>query len=320
MRKYLFIGLICLMSCKQNSSVTPVIGFVDAFQDSTIELAKNGFIDALRTNGFDEKNGTVKIIYRNAQGNIPAITQIIKYFINDPVTLIAANTTLPAITAIQNTKTIPIFMMVAPTPALMNVIGTDGNAPHNLSGVGENLDYIDTSFLMIPQLIKQKTNPLRVGMIFNQSEPQSNEAIKRIEELAGKNNITINALPVNTSADVQLITSALLSKNIDAFFANPDNTVFASFESIVKACKQARVPIFTSEAGLVARGALVAYGADIYQWGYQAGIQASHFLKTKDSSSLHWEMVKIRKKVYNPEVARFYDIVIPAHFEPINGK
>jgi putative tryptophan/tyrosine transport system substrate-binding protein len=320
MRKYLLIGLVSLVSCKQKSSFTPVIGFVDAFQDSTIELARDGFTDALKGNGFDEKDGHVKIIYRNAQGNIPAITQIIKYFINEQVSLIAANTTLATITAVQNTKTIPIFMMVAPTPALMKVNGVNGEAPRNLYGVGETLDYIDTSFLMIPRLIRSKTNPLRVGMIFNQSEPQSNEAIQRIEALAGKNNISITALPVNNSADVQLITAALLSKNIDAFFANPDNTVFASFESIVKACKQARVPIFTSEAGLVARGALAAYGADIYQWGYQAGQQASNFLKTKDTSSIHWEMVKIRKKVYNPEVAKYYNITMPANFESINRK
>lgn len=320
MRKYLLIGFICLIGCNQKPSGTPVIGFVDAFQDSTIELAKNGFVDALKANGFDEKNSSVKIIYRNAQGNIPTITQIIKYFINEPVTLIAANSTLPTITAIQNTKTIPIFMMVAPTPALMNVNDANGESPHNLFGVGENLNYIDTSFLLIPQLIRPKTGQLRVGMIFNQSEPQSNEAIKRIEGLAGKNNITITALPVNNSADVQLITAALLSKNIDAFFANPDNTIFASFESIVKACKQAGVPIFTSEAGLVARGALVAYGADIYEWGYQAGIQAAGYLKTRDRSALHWEMVKTRKKVYNPEVARYYNIAIPANFEPINRK
>ena len=249
MQKYLLIGIICLIACNQKSPVSPIVGFVDAFQDNTIEQAKIGFIDALKHNGFDEKNGSIKIIYRNAQGNIPTLTQIIKYFINEHVTLIAANSSLPAITAIQNTKTIPIFMMVAPSPVLMNVIDEKGNPPPNLFGIGEDLNYIDTSFLLIPKIMKPKSEKLRVGMIFNQSEPQSAEAIKRIEQLASKNNISIVSLPVNNSADVQLITAALLSKNIDAFFANPDNTVFASFESIVKACKQAGVPIFTSEAG-----------------------------------------------------------------------
>lgn len=317
MNKYFLIVLIMLAGCQQKPSDVPVVGFADAFQDNTIEQAKIGFIDALKKNGFDEKTGTVKIIYRNAQGNIPTLTQIINYFIGEKVTLIAANASLTAITAVQKTKTIPIFMMVAPTPSLMNVLDDKGAAPSNLLGVADNLDYIDTSFLLIPKIIKPRSAKLSVGMIFNQSEPQSVEAIKRIQELARKNDITLVSLPVNSSADVQLVTSALLNKNIDAFFANPDNVVFASFESIEKLCLQAKIPIFTSEAGLVSRGALVAYGADIYQWGYQAGEEAAQFLKSKDTTGLRWEMVKIRKHVFNPDVAKYYNLTIPSNFEPI---
>jgi putative ABC transport system substrate-binding protein len=98
------------------------------------------------------------------------------------------------------------------------------------------------------------------------------------------------------------------------FFANPDNTVFASFESIVKACNQNNVPIITSEAGLVSRGALAAYGADIYQWGYQTGIQAAAYLKNP-KNKIHWELVKERKRVYNPAVAKKYNINFPNDFE-----
>jgi putative ABC transport system substrate-binding protein len=317
MKKYIVVGIIFLAACQLQKPTVPVVGFVDAFQDNTIEQAKTGFINALKKNGFDQDNGTVKIIYRNAQGNIPTLTQIVNYFIAEHVDLIAANATLSAITAVQKTNKIPIFMMVAPTPSLMKVLDGNGAPPANLFGVGENLDYIDTSFLLIPKIIKPKSSGLVVGMIFNQSEPQSVEANNRIEELAKKNNIALVSLPVNNSADAQLVTSALLNKNIDAFFANPDNTVFASFESIEKLCRQAKVPIFTSEAGLVSRGALVAYGADIYQWGYQAGEQAAFFLRSKNISGLHWEMVKIRKKVFNPAVAKFYDLAIPSDFEPI---
>jgi putative ABC transport system substrate-binding protein len=317
MNKYFLIGLICLCACQQKPSSVPVVGFADAFQDNTIEQAKIGFIDALKKNGFDEKAGTIKIIYRNAQGNIPALTQIINYFISEKVNLIAANASLTAITAIQKTKAIPVFMMVAPTPSLMNVLDNKGAPPANLFGVGDNLDYIDTSFLLIPKILKPRSGKLTVGMIFNQSEPQSVEAINRIGELARKNDITLVSLPVNSSADVQLVTSALVNKKIDAFFANPDNVVFSSFESIDKLCKRAKIPIFTSEAGLVSRGALVAYGADIYQWGYQAGEQAAQYLKAKDTTGIHLELVKIRKRVFNPAVAKYYDLAIPSGFEPI---
>jgi putative ABC transport system substrate-binding protein len=154
-------------------------------------------------------------------------------------------------------------------------------------------------------------------MIFNQSEPQSVEAMQRIQKLADSNHVNLVALPVNSTADVQLVTASLLSKNVDVFFANPDNIVFESFETIVQACNQKNVPIFTSEAGLVQRGAVAAYGADIYQWGYQAGEQAAQFLKTKDTSGLHWQMVAVRKRVYNPGAAKKYNITIPSTFQPV---
>jgi putative ABC transport system substrate-binding protein len=208
-------------------------------------------------------------------------------------------------------------MMVSPTPALMKVNDAQGNPPRNLFGVGETLDYIDTSFLLIPKVIRSKSGKLTVGMIFNQSEPQSVESMERIQKLATDNNINLIFQPVNSTADVQLVTASLLSKNIDVFFANPDNIVFESFETIIQSCNQNKIPIFTSEAGLVERGALAAYGADIYQWGYQAGREAAQYLKTKSTAGLHWEMVKVRKRVYNPGVANKFGIKIPSNFQPV---
>ncbi len=317
----------CLLACcllfwmtncsSSDNQQVPVIGFVDAFEDSTIKQAKNGFLAALQEKGFSENDGTLQVLYRNAQGNIPTLTQIIQYFLSRKVTLIASNTSLSTITAIQNTKDIPVFMMVSPTPALMKVTNAQGRAPGNLFGVAEDLKYIDTSFALIPSCLPAKSKPLTVGLIYNQSEPQSVDAFNRLSQLANDLNIKLIALPVNATADVPLVTSSLLARQPDAFFANPDNTIFASFETIVDACNKAGIPIFTSEAGLVARGAVAAFGADLYQWGYQAGAQAAQFLKTGSLEGLQWEMVQIRRRVYNAEAAQSFGITIPADFEAI---
>jgi putative ABC transport system substrate-binding protein len=320
MKKYLpiFLLSIAITAChspKPNNG--PVVGFVDAFEDATIAQARTGFTDALKKEGFSEEKKTVQIEYRNAQGNIPTLTQIVNYFVSENVDLLATCTTLSSVTAVQNTKTIPIFEMVSPTPERMKVIDKDGKAPANLFGAVEDLQYIDTSFSIIPKLLKPKGARLVIGMIYNEAEPQSADAMQRIKSLADKLNITLIALPLNSSADAQLVTQALLGKKIDAFFANPDNTVFASFETILKNCNQANVPIFTSEAGLVQRGAVAAFGADIYQWGYQAGEQAAQYLKTHKTDGLKPEMVKIRKRVYNPAAVKKYSIAIPSNFEAV---
>ncbi len=309
--------ICCALACNSDSSQTPVVGFIDAFEDSTMEQAKTGFLDALAEAGFSEERQTMKLIYRNAQGNIPTLTQIVQYCLTQKVNLMATSPTISTVTAIQKNKTIPIFMMVAPTPKIMGVLDAQGNPPANLFGVADNLDYIDTSFAIISTLVQPKGPALRIGMVYNQAESQSVDAFRRLEKLANNMGVLLIPLPVNSTADAQLVTGALLNQNIDAFFANPDNTVFGAFETIIKACNAAQVPVFTSEAGLVARGAIAAYGADIYQWGYQAGQQAAQFLKTKSTSGIQWELVKKHVRVFNPEAAKRFGISPPADFQAL---
>jgi putative ABC transport system substrate-binding protein len=307
-----------IASCAGGDKQTPSVGFVDAFEDSTLKQARDGFLAALRDEGFSEDQQTIRLIYRNAEGNIPTLTQIVKYMISRRVTLMATCPSLSTITAVQNTQSIPIFMMVSPTPALMKVEDARGRPPANLFGVAEDLAYIDTSFALIPQLLDAGERKLRVGLIYNQSEAQSVDAYERLQELARRFDVELAALPVNATADVQLVTGSLLNRKIDAFFANPDNTIFGAFETIIKACEQAQVPVFTSEAGLVARGAVAAYGADIYQWGYQAGRQAAQCLRQGgDARELSWEMVQTRKRVYNPRAASRFGLRPPPDFEPV---
>lgn len=295
----------------------PTVGFVDAFEDNTIAQARIGFFDALKEGGFSEEEKTLNVIYRNAQGDIPTLTQAVRYMITQEVDLIATNPSLSTIAALQNTKDIPIFMMVSPLPARMEVEDAQGNAPDNLFGVAEDLDYIDTSFSLIPRLVQPEGEKLRVGLLYNQSEPQSVDAYGRLQGLADALGVELVARPVNTTADVQLVAGALLNEDIDAFFANPDNIVFGSFETILKAANEAKVPVFTSEAGLVARGAVAAYGADLYQWGYQAGQQAARYLKTNSTEGLSWEMVKVRKRVYNPAAAERFGVAVPEGYEAV---
>ena len=313
----LSLSLVFFMACTPSNNDIPTIGFVDAFEDNTIKQAKDGFLKALKDKGFSEENETLEVIYRNAQGDIPTLTQIVRYFIAQNVQIIATSPSLSTITALQNTQDIPVFMMVSPTPQLMKVENQEGKSPSNLFGVAETLAYIDTSFSIIPKLVSAKGDQLRIGLLYNQSEPQSVDAYQRLNELASQLDIRLIARPVNTTADVQLVTGALINEGIDAFFANPDNTIFGAFETILKSCDQAEIPIFTSEAGLVDRGAVAAFGADIYQWGYQAGQQAAEFLEKGSTEGMTWKMVEQRKRVYNPDSAKRFGIVVPSNYESI---
>ena len=164
-------------------------------------------------------------------------------------------------------------------------------SPTNLFGVYETLDYIDTSVTLIKTLFP---NAKTVGTIYSQAESQSVDALNKLKEGCSRLGLKLETLPVVNSSETQLITQSLLNKNIDVFFALPDNVIFASFETVAKSCSAKNIPIITSEAGLVSRGALASYGADMYQWGYQSGVQAAKFLKQGNAKDISPEIVKLK--------------------------
>ena len=301
-----------LSACQSNTPTdVPIIGFIDYVEDATLAQARTGFYDALKNSGYSEDRGTLKIIYRNAQGDQAVLLQAVDYIISQQPIFIATNTTLSTINTVQRTKEIPIFMMVAPRPDIAGLTNKAGENPSNLFGVYETLDYIDTSAALIQQLFPATK---KVGTIYSASESQSIDALNRLKASCEKMGIELEAIPVTNSSETQLITESLLSKNIDVFFALPDNVIFSSFETVVKSCNDKNIPIITSEAGLVSRGALASFGADMYQWGYQSGLQAAQFLKEKSTKNLQPQLVNNRKKVMNEQVAKQFKITPDSSF------
>ncbi len=202
-------------------------------------------------------------------------------------------------------------MMVSPSPQLAGLQKNDGSNPSNLFGVYETLEYIDTALTLIKTLFPDAR---KVGTLINQSEPQSVDALNRINRTAAQLGLEIVSAPANNSAETQLVTESIINRGIDVFFALPDNTIFASFETIVSSCNRAKIPVVTSEAGLVPRGALAAFGADMYQWGYDAGLSCLQFLKSGKIPPL--KKVSKRLKIYNAKQADFFNVKPDSSFVP----
>ena len=316
--KHLFLSatilsLFTILSCNSTkNNETKTIAFLDAFEDATVAEAKKGFFTALKDSGYmDGKN--LNVIYRNAQGDIPALTQSVDYFISQQVNLIATNTTVSTISAVQKTNQIPVCMMVSPSPELAGLRNAKGRDPANLFGVYETLEYIDTAITLIHEIFPQAK---RVGALINQSEPQSVDALERIRKDAAALGLELVSLPANNSAETQLVIERLIDQKIDVFFALPDNTIFASFETIVSSCDKAMIPIITSEAGLVSRGALAGFGANMFDWGYASGQDAAQFLHSGVLPKPR-KLIK-RTRMVNPAQAKRYKFIAGKEFQPVS--
>lgn len=293
----------------------PVVAFLDFVEDDTLAQARQGFLEVLDEHGFSEEKGTIEYVYRCAQGDQPTLVQACQDLISRRPALIATCPTLSTIVAAQRTQDIPILMMVSPRPDIVGLAPTGGAFQSNLLGAYETLDYLKEG----PAIIREVTPDVRsVGLVYNPAEPQSVLALEVIRTAAAEQGLTLEVAPVNSSTDAVMVAQAQVSRGAQAFFAMPDNTVFASFEGLKKVCDEAHLPIFTSESGLVARGALAAYGADFYAWGRQVGAQAARILEQGDSSAVQLEEVTVRKRVFNPDSAARLGIQMPDDFEPVS--
>jgi putative ABC transport system substrate-binding protein len=276
MRRLLFLSVVLFQVSCQNPRKGIAVGFLDAFKDETLEQAHKGFCDALAANGFVSGKNDFSIEYRNAQGDVPTLVQACDYFTSVQVTAIAANPTVSTITAVQHGKGIPVCMMVSPEPVLAGLCTDSLHYPKQLFGVYETQDYIDTSVMLMKTLVPDIQS---LAVLYNMAEVQSVLALKRMKVLCEALHINLTSRGINQSSEVQQAMLSMLQESPDAFFALPDNSVFAAFETIVRTCDKKNIPVFTSESGLVKRGALAAYGADMYRWGYQSGEQMAAYLK-----------------------------------------
>lgn len=306
---YLLFFVAAGIACNNASKSVKTIGFIDIVEDATLAQAREGFMKALADSGWSESTGNIKVEFKNAQNDQNTLIQILDYFNQSNTQLLVCNTTLPTITAVKRVKNIPICMMLAPRPDIAKLSTDLESSPKNLFGVYETLSYIDTSLGLIKQV---QPSVSKVGVIYNPSEPQSIEALETIKLASSRYGISLEILPVSNSSETQMVVQALLNKSIQAFFALPDNVVFASFETIAKECSAKKIAIYSSEQGLIKRGALAAYGADITQWGYQSGVEAIKFLKTGVQPKP--VEVIVRNKVANKQLAEQLGLKIPAGF------
>lgn len=332
---FLFLSLcvFTLAACSSGKRA-PVIGVVQIVEDATLDEARTGFTDALKAAGFENGKALpatdavkkafpnidlekpLTLTYRNAQGDAATLNQILDSFIGDRVLLIAANTTVPTVAAVQKTEKltppIPVCMMVAPRPDLAGLTKPDGSNPSNLTGTYETLAYIDTSIALIKQVFPAAK---RVGSIYNTSEPNSVNSMNRLKAMCGTLGLELIAQAVTNSNETQPAMQALMSKDVEVFFALPDNIIFASFETVYSEASKKKVPIVTSEAGLVKRGAFIAYGADLYEWGKQAGKSAVKILNGESLPAP--DEVLTRKRVYNAATASALGLTPPVGFEAL---
>ncbi|NLW40569.1 MAG: ABC transporter substrate-binding protein [Tissierellia bacterium] len=277
----LLIISLSLSGCSSgNSQETVSIGISQIIENPVLDLARQGFIDALKEKGYEDGKN-IEIDTQFAQGDIALTTTIAQNFVSQKKDLILAISTPSAQAAFQSTKDIPILFTAVTDP--------------KVAGLVENLDAPDGNITgttdMVPieeQLRLGKTifpHAKKVGIPYNTSEVNSQVQIELAKEAAKAEGLEVVEIPVTNSSEIEPALSGKINE-VDFLYLPSDNLIASSMPIISKVALDNNKAAIGVDEPMVKGGALACQGLDYYTLGYQTGLMAVEVIEGKEIKDL----------------------------------
>lgn len=249
------------------------IGVIQLVQHSALDASYQGFVDALRDNGYiDGEN--IAIDYQNGQGDQSILATIADRFVGSNPDIILAIATPAALAVAGKTTTIPILGTAITDYVEARLAESNEKPGANVSGTTD-MSPIDDQIALI---VKLAPNAQTIGVIYNSGEVNSvvqKDIAKASIESRG---LKFTEVTVTSSNEVQQGIERLV-KECDAVYIPTDNVLASSMPIVYGVAVDAKIPVITGEVGMVQAGALATVGIDYYNLGYQTGEMAVRLIK-----------------------------------------
>lgn len=272
----LLILAISLSACGSKSGSGKVtIGINQLVTHAALDAARDGFLAALKDNGYVEGDNLV-IDLQNAQGSQDTALTISNKFVTDKKDLIFAIATPAAQASAQATKDhpdIPVLITAVTDPVDAELVDSLESPGGNITGTTD-MNPVKEQLA----LVKQLTTGNRVGIIYNSGESNSEVQVVIAKEAAAELGLQLEIRTIANSSEVKVAAESLADK-VDAFYIPTDNTVVSAIETVIDVAEAKKLPIVAGEGDSVKSGALITYGLDYYNLGYQTGEMAVKVLK-----------------------------------------
>lgn len=284
----------------------PLIGIVQLVQHAALDAANEGFVEALKDQGFVEGE-TIRFDSQNANGASDTLATIADSFIAQKVDLALAIATPAAQTLAGKTESIPILGTAITDYVVAKLAKSNEEPGYNVSGTTDMNPIVEQIDLLKRLVPEAKT----VGLLYTGSEDnsvlQASIAKEAIEAL-GMDWVEVK---VTNSNDVQQAAQSLVDQ-CDVLYIPTDNVAASSMPIISEVMTAKGIAIICGESGMVAAGGTATLGINYYKLGYQTGLMAVDVLGGADVSTMPIQAQSEFDYAFNMEVAQAIGLEIPA--------
>lgn len=306
----LLAGMSLLSACsngKGNSisqEGTVNIGISQIASHSALDLAREGFVEALNSKGYKEGEN-LNLEIQNAEGDIATSQMIAESFISDDSDLIFTIGTPAAQAAFNTTKDIPIITTAVTDAVEAGLVKSKEKSGTNVAGTSDAVP-LDKQLELIQKIFKDVKT---IGVLYNTSEVNSEIQVNQLKELAKENNIEVIAKGISSVNDISQSLDSILG-SIDVLYTPADNLVASSMAMIADKAIAKKVPIIGAEEAHVKGGALITEGINYKKLGFEAGVMAVEVLEGKDIKELPVKTLDETDLVINEDTLKKLSISI----------
>lgn len=284
------------------------IGVVQYADHPSLDNCREGFVEGLRENGFEEGKN-LELTMESAQGNDATNTQIAQTFVSAGADLVCGIAT-PSAMALYNVcydRKIPVIFNAVSDPVEANLAKSTTEALEGISGVSDALP-VEQQLELIRKILPDAK---KIGIVYTTSEANSVSTIEKYKELVGNYGFELVEKGISNAAELPQAMDILVSE-VDCISNMTDNTVVNNLPVLLEKANAKNIPIFGSEEEQVGNGCIASAGIDYIELGKKAGAMAARVLNGEDISSMPYETITESKITVNPTVAAELGIEIPA--------
>lgn len=250
-----------------------------------MEDGARGVIDGLREQGFSEdRNLSVKRF--NAEGDTATVNAMAQELTGSGYDLVVTLST-PCLQAVANAnkqRQVPhVFGMVTdPRQSGVGIGAGPLDHPPYMTGLG-TMQPVAESLRMAKDIFPGLA---RVGVVWNPAEVNSEINTRLARDACRELKIELLEANAESTAAVKEAVASLTGREVEALWIGGDVTVLAAVDVVVRAAKQARIPVVTCIPGNAAKGTLLDLGANYYEVGRETGQLAARALAGESISQI----------------------------------
>lgn len=273
------LGVYLLSGCGDSEEV--VIGILQTATHSALDDAKDGFIEALKENGYEN----AEFIVKNPEGDQTTMNTMATELVRKSDIVLGIGT--PAAVALQSARDAEeievVILFTAVTDPVDSGLMEAVNKPTDITGTNDMnpvADQVDLIIELAPGIKK-------LGVLYNVAEPNSLVQAEMVKAQADKKGIEVVIKTVADAVEISAATTSLIQvEGVEAIYLPTDNLIASNVPAVSSVADELGVPTVCGEAGMVAAGGTITYSINYKALGVLTGEMAAKILNGTPCSNV----------------------------------